>query len=261
MQASLFDIGAGIAKSPLRYPGGKSRAVRVLLPIVQDIGPRKVCSPFLGGGSLELALVSAGVPVDGFDLFRPLANFWRMAMGKRRKVVDRVWRLFEGMDAAMFRRLQRKRHRDGAKAAADFFALNRASFSGLTVIGGMGRGRFTESSVERLAAFGAEGLAVGCADFEDSIAAHPGHFLFLDPPYRLDNPALYGRRGELHRDFGHYRLAKVLRARRNWMLCYNDCRWARAIYKKHRIESAEWAYGMNKSKASSEIIIYSRDLS
>jgi DNA adenine methylase len=36
-------------KSPLRYPGGKSRAVDLILKIIPDL--KEYREPFLGGGS------------------------------------------------------------------------------------------------------------------------------------------------------------------------------------------------------------------
>ena len=67
-------------KSPLRYPGGKSRAVKHILPhFPEDV--TEVCSPFLGGGSVELALAEKGVWVYGYDTFEPLIWFWRALLG------------------------------------------------------------------------------------------------------------------------------------------------------------------------------------
>jgi len=41
-------------KSPLRYPGGKSRALKHILPIIPKFDEFR--EPFLGGGSVFLAL-------------------------------------------------------------------------------------------------------------------------------------------------------------------------------------------------------------
>ena len=72
---SLFEPQPNLTtRSPLRYPGGKSRAVLMILPhIPQDTD--KVCSPFFGGGSVELALMARGVSVSGSDIFSPLVDF------------------------------------------------------------------------------------------------------------------------------------------------------------------------------------------
>jgi len=63
-------------KTPLRYPGGKSRAVKKILPYIQDLGGGELCSPFLGGASVELACAEQGMTVHGYDLFSPLVWFW-----------------------------------------------------------------------------------------------------------------------------------------------------------------------------------------
>jgi DNA adenine methylase len=38
-------------------------------------------------------------------------------------------------------------------------------------------------------------------------------------------------------------------------MSYNDCEAIREMYDGYEIIEAEWAYGMNKSKESSEILI------
>ncbi len=62
-------------KTPLRYPGGKSRAVKHILPLIPE-DCEELCSPFLGGGSVELAVAARGTPVHAYDVFEPLVWFW-----------------------------------------------------------------------------------------------------------------------------------------------------------------------------------------
>ena len=38
-------------------------------------------------------------------------------------------------------------------------------------------------------------------------------------------------------------------------MTYNNCEFIRNLYKSFKIIDAEWSYGMNKSKKSSEIVI------
>src|SRR5690349_12606953 len=61
-------------RSPLRYPGGKSRAVKYILPLIPQ-HETKLCSPFLGGASIELACTTR-MQVFGSDVFSPLIDFW-----------------------------------------------------------------------------------------------------------------------------------------------------------------------------------------
>jgi len=64
-------------KTPLRYPGGKSRAIKYLLPkFPSDITEYR--EPFLGGGSVAIAFSKEypDVPVWVNDLYNPLYTFW-----------------------------------------------------------------------------------------------------------------------------------------------------------------------------------------
>lgn len=64
-------------KTPLRYPGGKSRAVKYLLPkFPGDITEYR--EPFLGGGSVAIAFTKEypDIPVWVNDLYNPLYTFW-----------------------------------------------------------------------------------------------------------------------------------------------------------------------------------------
>ena len=55
--------------SPLRYPGGKTRAISILSSYVSTYFPTKkvLLSPFFGGGSFELFMTTKGYTVHGND--------------------------------------------------------------------------------------------------------------------------------------------------------------------------------------------------
>ena len=147
--------------------------------------------------------------------------------------------------------------------AAAYFAINRSSFSGATLSGGFSQqaadGRFNENSIKRLANFDAPNLKVGFLGFEESIERHKNQFLYLDPPYFLEEKSkLYGKNGDMHEGFNHKSLHSLLTNRQNWLLCYNDCDFIRQHYADYEIVPAAWAYGMNKSKKSNEVFIISR---
>ena len=61
-------------KSPLRYPGGKTRAASNILQYIPK-NTKTICSPFLGGGSLELMCANNGMMVKAYDGFEPLVVF------------------------------------------------------------------------------------------------------------------------------------------------------------------------------------------
>ena len=65
-----------IQLSPLRYAGGKSKAVGLILESLPKLKNKKVVSPFFGGGSLELCLCqNLGFEIVGYDTFDMLVNF------------------------------------------------------------------------------------------------------------------------------------------------------------------------------------------
>lgn len=247
-------------KSPLRYPGGKSRAVKKILDLLPS-NLEKLCSPFVGGGSVELALATRGVEVRAYDAFLPLVNFWKVLLVNAPNLARRVNEYYP-MSKDEFYALQKKHASidDIEESAAVFFALNRSSFSGTTLSGGMSPGhpRFTQSSINKLAEFQINQFHVEQADFKQSIHHHKDYFLYLDPPYFIPSN-LYGKKGDHHKNFDHEGLAKLLCNRGGWLLSYNDCEQVRSLYSECHFMSTKWTYGMNASKASNEVFILSHD--
>ena len=243
-------------KSPLRYPGGKSRGVgRIRRFIPDDVGA--LCAPFLGGGSVELACAADGITVYGSDAFEPVINFWKQAKINPASLAERV-QVRHPLTRSKFYSLQKAYHNlsDPLEKAAIFYVLNRSSFSGTTLSGGMspGHSRFTLSSIDRLRSFHAPNLVADCADYRDAISAHQDMFLYLDPPY-ANGGKLYGNRGDMHSDFDHEELADVLKKREGWVLSYNDSPEILKLYQGYRIERPEWSYGMSNDKQSKEVLI------
>jgi DNA adenine methylase len=270
-------------KTPLRYPGGKSRAVKHILPhIPEDID--RLCSPFFGGGSVELAVASRGTEVRGYDKMKQLVWFWMALSENNNRLADEVQNLREqyqirngdvvtGCSKESFHQyredLKTESFMFSYERAAKYYAINRASFSGATFSGGWSEkasyARFTDSSVQRLRDFEAKNFRVDYADFEDAIYYHPKAFLYLDPPYMLPTTqnALYGTNGDLHRSFDHERLYSILTKRTGWVMSYNNSKTIKKMYEGYEIIDAEWAYGMknvatDKMGASSEILIIGR---
>lgn len=247
-------------KSPLRYPGGKSRAAKKIIKIIpNDINT--ICSPFFGGGSIELACAAQGIQVYGYDNFTPLVDFWQELRSNPQRLA-KIVKTYYPLTRNRFYSLQKefKNISDSVERAAAFYALNRASFSGTTLSGGMSPNhpRFTEKNIEYITNFNSNLLNVKQADFEESITNHDDDFLYLDPPY-ANGGALYGIGGNMHKDFDHARLANMLKKRLGWLLSYNDCDTIRDLYSGYKMTTPEWAYGMNSNKKSKELLIFSQD--
>ena len=214
-------------------------------------------SPFLGGGSVELACAARGIKVFGSDLFEPLVNFWNHLLADADILAD-VVEQYLPLPKHRFYELQKGYFKisDPLEQAAAFFALNRASFSGATLAGGMSPGhpRFTESAIQRLRDFYVEGLSVKHCDYREAISNSPDEFMYLDPPYIIESK-LYGYKGDMHTDFDHEELARILRSRSNWILSYNDSEEVRLLYEGYEILTPQWVYGMARNKRSREVLI------
>ena len=66
-------------KTPLRYPGGKSRACTKMDPYFPDLRDYvEFREPFLGGGSVALHVTKKypHLKITVNDLYEPLINFW-----------------------------------------------------------------------------------------------------------------------------------------------------------------------------------------
>lgn len=248
-------------KSPLRYAGGKSRGVvEISRFIPQDIDT--ICSPFFGGGSVELACAQRGIAVYGYDTFKPLVEFWQCLLKNKRKLA-KIIKNYYPLLKQEFYELQKYQNNSKSKykRAAIFYVLNRSSFSGTTLSGGMSPNhpRFTPSSIERVENFHIKNLRVNHADFTNSIPKSKNILLYLDPPY-LINQKLYGNNGDLHEQFDHMKLVKILHNRDNWILSYNDSKQIRELYKGYGFYLPQWKYGMSNNKTSKEILLFSHDL-
>ena len=79
-----------VVKSILRYVGGKSRAVKHILPHLE--GAEVLYSPFFGGGSIEFAFSEKG-KVIACDLYEPVAVFWQEAIKNPKVVAHMVKKL------------------------------------------------------------------------------------------------------------------------------------------------------------------------
>jgi DNA adenine methylase len=242
-------------RSPLRFPGGKSRAAKGILTYIPSHVTHLV-SPFLGGGSVELRAAERGIRVSGYDSFKPLVAFWQNLIKDPIKLATLV-QPHLGLTKEGFYAMQ-KQHKDelSFEEAVRFFVLNRSSFSGTTLSGGCSDpgGRFTQSSIDRLVTCNTDWLTVTCADFHLTLDLHPDDFLYLDPPYLIGD-FIYGSRGSHHKGFDHAGLCQRLKERKGWILSYNHHPEILHMYRDFTILEPKWSYGMSKNKTSREVLI------
>jgi len=252
-------------KSPLRYPGGKTRALAILERYLEMHYPGRtqLLSPFLGGGSFELAQADKGMQVFANDLFVPLYTFWQVLKldpkGLHAAVLKHVPASKETFTAFRSSKLD---YSDPQDTAAAYFIVNRCSFSGATFCGGFSseaaEKRCNQSAVDRLLEVDLRNVTLSNQDAIDFLRSHPERrdtVIYADPPYYISS-YVYGKDGDMHEGFDHAGFATYIRTRKDWILSYNDCPYIRDLYAGCRIYSESWSYGMNNNgKASSEVII------
>lgn len=247
-------------RSPLRFPGGKSRALAQILPLVP--GFEEYREPMVGGGSLFLTLKQK-FPRRNYwinDINYDLFCFWKVAQECADALADAVHRIRrEATDgrALFYRLLEQYGQGSEFERAVRFFVLNRITFSGTVDSGGYSEqafhGRFTRSAIERVRLLGSllRDVKITCEDYEPVVRqAGEEVFIYLDPPYySVADSRLYGKRGELHLKFDHLRLREVLvQASHKWLLTYDDCDYIRQLYAEYTLLRWTLQYGMNNYK-------------
>jgi len=265
-------------KSPLRYPGGKSKAIKFIAPLIPDF--KEYREPFLGGGSVFIYLKQL-FPKRRFwinDLYTNLFYFWVYCQQDLQGLINQVkqWKLEfnEGKELYKFLNNNINSFSKLEKASA-FFIFNRITFSGTTESGGYSQKafekRFTESSILRLEMLSEilQNTNITNYDYEEVINTEGNDvFLFLDPPYyKAEKSSLYGKRGYLHKTFDHERLANILKkTKHQWLMTYDDSIYIRKIYSFANINTWNLTYGMRNIKGNihqkeQELFISNYDLS
>lgn len=256
-------------KSPLRYPGGKTRACKKLETIMKehfDIDEfDNLISPFFGGGSFEFHLQNNyHLNIIASDKFTPLYHFWNVCKMDKEHLCAELSKKIDLIDKKEFTDLREKimEEKNALNQSIMYFIINRCSFSGATLSGGFSleasKKRFTTSSIERIKQLDLRQFIIYNLDFEDfmNVNQDTKNLMFLDPPYYLEKAStLYGNNGDMHDTFDHETLYKCLSTKKNWFMTYNNCEYIKDLYKDFKIIETSWSYGMNKSKKSSEIVI------
>lgn len=216
------------------------------------------------GGAFEIFLAKNGVKVHGYDNFKYLVCFWSAVKKDKQKLHEIISNNYP-ITKERFYDLQRTIHllTDETEIAAMFYILNRCSFSGTTLSGGMSPNhpRFNKKQIDSILNFDdALDFKVQEMSFEYSIPKHDC-LIYADPPYLIDEK-LYGVKGSMHKGFNHILLAHMLNDRGNFILSYNNCDEIKEMYSGygHDFYYPKWKYGMGTDKNSTEILIVSKDL-
>ena len=208
-------------KTPLRYPGGKSRATSKLFQFIPDLKDyREYREPFLGGGSVALEVTKRYPNLDIWvnDLYEPLYNFWRELQDHGQALRDelfelkRLWStpdlartLFNSSKEYLSRPLEDTKD---FQRAVSFYVVNKCSFSGLTESSSFSKqasdSNFSMAGIDRLPEYQKliANWTITNKSYEYLLTDWKDVFTYLDPPYEIGSN-LYGKRGNMHKDFNH----------------------------------------------------------
>ena len=206
-------------KTPLRYPGGKSRAVPKLAQYFPDLREYdEFREPFLGGGSVAIYITKQHPLLDIWvnDLYEPLVNFWQQLqmfgydlkselvdLKNANNTPDKAKQLF----LVSKEKINDKTVSNFDRAVA-FYIVNKCSFSGLTESSSFSEqasnNNFNLSGIQKLPGYSEiiQHWRITNYSYGYLMDGNKGAFMYLDPPYDIkDN--LYGNKGSMHKRFDH----------------------------------------------------------
>ena len=268
-------------KTPIRYAGGKSRAIKIISPYLDN--ETKIISPFMGGGSLEVNWASKGIEVIGYDLFDALVNFWNVLLNNNSELVNKLKTINPTPDEytrikeilmkwentqEMLREWKTDHYKrdevitlDDITAAAYYYFNHNTSYGP----GYLGWGSSVylkkekwDTMIKNIEKFKLPTLSVRQGSFENVLPNHINDTLYLDPPYFLekdnDNKMFTGiypmRNIPIHHDgFNHEQLRDLLlKHKGKFVLSYNNCETIREYYKDFEQVFPTWNYSMGNGE-------------
>ena len=248
-------------KTPLRYPGGKSRACNKLDVYIPDLRDYKEYrEPFLGGGSVALHVTKKypHLKIWVNDLYTPLVNFWKTLQDDGYKLYKRLQELksrYPDPASAKGLFLEAKEIiNDNAQPnlyrATAFYVVNKCSFSGLTESSSFSKqasiSNFSMRGIEKLQGYTQliKDWKITNGRYQELLTDDKECFTYLDPPYDIrDN--LYGRKGNMHNGFDHDGFATICdRFIGPQLISYNSSQLVKERFKDYEVGEFDLTYTM-----------------
>jgi DNA adenine methylase len=249
--------------SPLRYPGGKARALKKILRLIpEDFAEYR--EPFLGGASVFIALKQKypEVPCRINDYNRNVYCFWKTLQKNPIALIDAITNIKKICKdgRSLYSRLATSDPSGVFGRALRFYILNRITYSGIADSGGYSsqsfEGRFTSSKIEALLPLSklVKKVKITNESYEQLLFEKGKNiFIFLDPPYwKTRSSPLYGKNGDLNKFFDHKQFAEnVRKCKHKWLITCDDSDRMRYLFSFARhIYPWKMKYnGLHKKKA------------
>ncbi len=248
-------------KTPLRYPGGKSRAVVKLLQYLPDLTQvSEFREPFIGGGSVALEITKRYPKISIWvnDLYEPLYNFWCELRDNGEDLQEEILNLKGAHcnpDSArclfqVMKEIINDKTKSNFDRAVGFYVVNKCSFSGLTESSSFSpqasESNFSVAGIERLVEYSEliENWRISNKSYEEFLTDDKNVFIYLDPPYDIkDN--LYGKKGGLHKKFDHDKFAEDCdRHTAKMLISYNSNQIVKDRFKEWTVGEFAHTYTM-----------------
>ena len=250
-------------KTPLRYPGGKSRACTKMDQYFPDLREyAEFREPFLGGGSVAIH-ISKKYPhlkITVNDLYEPLINFWIQLQQFGDDLTDKIRNYKsthpEPVSAKeLFLECKNRindKSLDCIERAAAFYIVNKCSFSGLTESSSFSQqasnSNFSMRGIEKLPGYSdiISHWHINQYSYEYCFRTdiHDDLFMYLDPPYDIkDN--LYGKKGDMHKRFDHDKFAEdCSQSKVDQLISYNSDQLVKDRFKDWNVGEFDLTYTM-----------------
>lgn len=270
------------AKSPLRYPGGKTCLTTLITNVLKAnklVRPHYV-EPYAGGCGLALSLLYGGYVSDIHinDLDPSIWAFWKSVLDHTEELVELVektpisiteWRRQREIQMAMD-------ISDPVLLGFATFFLNRTNRSGIIksagVIGGLAQNgnykmdcRFNRVDLarrirrvrkyrSRIHLYNLDAIAL--MDKSETLPKHT--FFYIDPPYFNKGSSLYT---SFYDSAEHREVADaIMRLAHPWILTYDNVNEIRKLYKNRRQFVFDIKYSVQIKRTGTEILIASKGL-
>lgn len=271
-----------ITDTPLRYPGGKTQ----LLPLVIDILKKndliygEYAEPFAGGSGIAISLLLNDYVSKIYlnDLDPSIYSFWHSVINQPKELC----RLIEKTDVTIEEWHRQKKvlanpqKYSPLKIGFATLFLNRTNRSGIIkggVIGGLDQSgnykldcRFNKSDlirkINRIADHGSR-IELSMLDAEIFIKkvipkTAKNAFINIDPPYFCKGSGLYTN---FYKPDDHASLAsKVSKIKRKWMVTYDDVDEIRNLYSSFPMYTKNLQYSAQEKRIGVELLIASKEL-
>ena len=258
----------------IRYPGGKVQLRNKIVPLMPANIVRYV-EPFVGGGSMALAVSGRARFLDCYDLDARVINVHNHVKTNPVQLIDYIQEYLDACDFFKVDLLEWSRRlydatlgsgADGVRDAAKFICNVQVSYGGRVDNSFGWRNRITADwpglIADRIhrASFHFRNTSFAVQHWEQTLAGCSAcDVVYLDPPYVGSVATVYDDYAEMD----HVKLAKVLsEADYHWLLSYNDVPEVRYLYQDFHILELQCTYSFNRKKRGKghELLISNRPI-